>query len=77
VFDKFSAPIRVRLNPRNRRTNMKTKTTKISGIKVTTNVKAGGMRQNHNSAGLKVRSAVKAGGTPMKPNHTTMLLALR
>jgi hypothetical protein len=47
---------------------MKTKNaTKVSGIRVTSSIKAGGLRnRNHNAvlvlAGLKVKSAVKAGG---------------
>ena len=42
---------------------MNAKTTKQTGIKVTTGVKAGGLSGiNHNRAGLKVRTGVKAGG---------------
>jgi hypothetical protein len=77
VFDKFSAPIRVRLNPRNRRTNMKTKTTKTSGLKVTANVKAGGLpARNHNQAALRVKSGIKAGPMIAVRNHNLRLLAL-
>ena len=45
-----------------RDTTMK-KTTKNTGIKVSTSVKAGGiMDRNHNRIGLKVKTAIKSGG---------------
>ena len=51
-----------------------TTTTKTTGLKVKTTIKAGGlMRMNHNRAGLKVRSAVKAGGLMMM-NHNRRAL---
>jgi hypothetical protein len=52
---------------------MKT-TKKNSGIKVTTNVKAGGWNPNHARRGLKIASAIKA-GTTWSRNHTRALLA--
>jgi hypothetical protein len=56
---------------------MKTKTTKTSGIKVTANVKAGGLgSQNHNQAGLRVKAAIKAGSMISVKNHSLMLLAI-
>jgi hypothetical protein len=56
---------------------MKTKTTKTSGIKVTANVKAGGLTWNHTRAGLKVRVGLKAGTTlPMRPNHNAVALTV-
>jgi hypothetical protein len=55
---------------------MKT-TTKITGIKVTTGVNAGGLNSNHNSSGLKVRTAIKAGVTGLRSNHNVCVLALK
>ena len=36
-------------------------------MKTKTNVKAGGLRTNHNQSGIAVKSNVKAGG--LKQNH--------
>ena len=55
---------------------MKT-TTKNTGIKVTTSVKAGGLNTNHNASGLKVRTSVKAGATALRPNHAARVLVVR
>jgi hypothetical protein len=56
---------------------MKTKTTKTSGLKVNSNVKAGGIHSiNHNGRGLRVRTAVKAGGTELRPNHNSTQQAI-
>ena len=52
------------------------KTTKNTGIKVTTGVKVGGFAPNHARAGLKVKSAIKAGGT-FTPNHSRGSLKVR
>ena len=52
------------------------KTTKNTGIKVTTGVKVGGFAPNHARAGLKVKSAIKAGGT-FTPNHSRGSLTRR
>jgi len=52
---------------------MKT-TTKNTGIKVTTNVKAGGLTNNHSTKGLTVKTGLKGGYTYSK-NHSTRLLA--
>ena len=38
---------------------------------IKTNVKAGGMRSNHNQAGMTVKSAVKAGGVHLNHNEST------
>lgn len=45
-----------------------------TGLKVKTNVKAGGLHVNHNrgAAAIKVKSAVKAGGIFCK-NHSASL----
>ena len=52
-----------------------TTTTKSTGLKVKTTIKAGGLSTvNHNRAGLKVRSAVKAGGTILCSNHNRRAL---
>jgi len=59
---------------------MKTKTTKTSGIKVTANVKAGGLcpwQSNHNQQGLKVRAGVKAGLLIALRNHNSRLLKVQ
>ena len=40
-------------------------------MKTKTNVKAGGVRTNHNQTGLKVASKVKAGGVRLNHNQTT------
>ena len=55
---------------------MKT-TTKNTGIKVNTNVKAGGFdpKFNHSTRGLAVKTSVKAGFKCMQ-NHTGRMLAL-
>ena len=58
---------------------MKT-TTKNTGIKVTTNVKAGGFNggfnvPNHSRTGLKVRAGIKAGTMIQSANHNRGLLA--
>jgi hypothetical protein len=56
---------------------MKTKTTKTSGIKVTANVKAGGLgTQNHNQNGLRVKAAIKAGSMIRVRNHNLRLLSV-
>ena len=55
---------------------MKT-TTKNTGIKVTANVKAGGLNSNHNSAGLRVKAGLKAGMTELRHNHSAQLLGVR
>lgn len=56
---------------------MKTKTIKTSGIKVTANVKAGGLGLgNHNRTGLRVRSEIRAGSMISVRNHNVRLLAL-
>jgi hypothetical protein len=55
---------------------MKT-TTKNTGIKVTTGVKAGGLNTNHSASGLKVKTSIKVGATELRPNHTARLLAAR
>jgi hypothetical protein len=55
------------------------KTTKTnSGIKVTANVKAGGLpHMNHSRGGLRVKAGLKAGATtPMRPNHSTSALTV-
>jgi hypothetical protein len=44
------------------------KTTTKTGLKIKTNVKAGGLNINHNRAGLKVKTSVKAGG--LNINHS-------
>ena len=55
---------------------MKT-TTKNTGIKVNTNVKAGSLGfNNHVRTGLKVRSAIKAGTTICQKNHNSRLNAM-
>ena len=55
---------------------MKT-TKKTSGIKVTANVKAGGLpARNHNRSGLRVRTAVKAGPMISVKNHNRQMLVL-
>jgi hypothetical protein len=74
VRRKFRAPIQVRTNAANRRMNMKTKTTN-SGIKVTTNVKAGTLYRNHTRNGLKVRAGVKAAG--LFTNHSRIGLKVK
>jgi len=55
---------------------MKT-TTKKTGLKVTTGVKAGGFdpKFNHSSKGLAVKTALKAGFNCMK-NHAVRLLVV-
>jgi hypothetical protein len=54
-----------------------TTTTKTTGLKVKTTIKAGGLPGiNHNRSGLKVRSAVKAGGLP-GINHNRSGLKVR
>ena len=55
---------------------MKT-TTKIAGIKVKANVKAGALNPNHSRRGLSVKAGLKAGATPMRPNHTAVLLGAK
>jgi hypothetical protein len=59
---------------------MKT-TTKNTGIKVNTGVKAGGwnggqMGGNHNRNGLRIRTSVKVGTMIQSANHSRQLLAL-
>ncbi|MES1204535.1 MAG: hypothetical protein ABUS79_01235 [Pseudomonadota bacterium] len=49
---------------------MKT-STKTSGLRVKTGIKAGGFKANHTS-GLRVKTGIKAGG--FKANHNTSLL---
>ena len=52
---------------------MNTNTT--STLKVKTNIKAGGIRVNHNETlvrGLKVKTSVKAGGLRTNHNETLM-----
>ena len=39
---------------------------------IKTNIKAGGMRSNHNQAGLTLKSGVKAGG--MRTNHNQSVI---
>ena len=52
------------------------KTTKNTGIKVTANVKAGGLPfVNHSRTGLKVKSALRAGAIVYR-NHSANLLRL-
>ena len=48
------------------------KTTKRSGIRVRSRVKAGAIAANHNQAtkGLRVKSRVKAGAIAANHNHT-------
>ena len=55
---------------------MKT-TTKNTGIKVNTGVKAGGFidRYNHNRSGLKIKAGIKAGQTIQLANHNRRLLS--
>ena len=55
---------------------MKTKTTKTSGLKVTANVKAGGLNSNpnHTRAGLRVRAGITAGSLIAAKNHNARLL---
>ena len=49
-----------------------------SGLKVKSNVKAGGMIAiNHNRVGLKVRSAVKGGFSTLQSNHNVRQFAAR
>jgi len=56
---------------------MKTKTTKTSGIKVTANVKAGGIDlRNHNRTALRIKAGIKGGSMISVKNHSTNLLAL-
>jgi len=59
-----------------RDTTMKT-TTKNTGIKVNTGVKAGGFidRYNHNRSGLKIKAGIKAGQTIQLANHNRRLLS--
>jgi len=56
---------------------MKT-TTKNTGIKVTTGVKAGALNsvQNHSNRGLKANSGVRAGAQIYARNHTMTLAAI-
>ena len=52
--------------------NSKTNSTKPNGLKIKSNVKAGGLFANHNQTvarGLKVKSNVKAGGDYVPDNH--------
>jgi len=57
------------------------KTTKNSGIKVTSGLKAGGfdgkMGGNHNRNALKVMAHIKAGAVIQSPNHNRRSLAVR
>jgi hypothetical protein len=54
-----------------------TKTTKNTGIKVNTGVKAGGFNGgNHSRNGLKVRTGVKAGQMIQLANHSRRLLGV-
>jgi hypothetical protein len=43
-------------------------------MKVTTTIKAGGLRSNHNT-GMRVRSSVKAGG--LRSNHNAVVTTRR
>jgi hypothetical protein len=45
-----------------------TKTTTSLGLKVTTRLKAGGVRLNHSRGALKVRTGLNAGGVHL--NHS-------
>ena len=48
-------------------------TTKNSGLKIKTSIKAGGISSNHNQTlvrGLKVRTSIKAGGLSANHNET-------
>ena len=53
---------------------MKTRTTN-AGLKVTTNIKAGGYNPNHSRSALKVKTSIKAGMTCAR-NHSSRLIAL-
>jgi hypothetical protein len=53
------------------------KTTKNTGIKVTTGVKGGSYPfTNHNQVGLKIVSGLRAGVAMIYRNHNTRLLSL-
>lgn len=51
------------------------KTTTKTGMKVRSNVKAGGFSGNHIRSGLKVRTPIKAGG--FSGNHTRLGLKVQ
>jgi hypothetical protein len=79
LLGNFVRPLRERIDgncgePPKKETTMKT-TKKISGIKVTASVKAGGYGPNHTRATLRVRTGLKAGG--YGPNHTRATLRVR
>ena len=53
--------------------------TKITGLKVKTQIKAGGIRLNHNETllrkqakGIKVKTQIKAGGLHLNHNETLL-----
>jgi hypothetical protein len=55
---------------------MKT-TTKSTGIKVNTSVKAGGLPYvNHNQTGLKVRSGIRGGSSIVFRNHNARMFSV-
>jgi hypothetical protein len=56
---------------------MKT-TTKNTGIKVSTNIRAASIGTlNHSGAGLKVRAGIKSGSTISVQNHNSQPLAIK
>ncbi len=53
---------------------MKNSTKTISGLRVKTSIKAGGLRErNHNISGLRVKTSIKAGGLRER-NHNISLV---